>query len=201
MGNIQKGEVVMPRSGGLNNLVESMLLEHHDLLFTRTNGNPDLVGKIGIFRGQQSDRVSFASYLVRFRVKRPYDPQWLHMLLNSSAFWPFARSHALVNLQTNLNSTRYGKFLVPVPPPVEQRQIVEMVTRESNPLKTLIIRLELEITLLREYRTRLIADIVTGKLDVREAAAKLPDDLPPNTTENVDDTAEDVVSSDEEIAV
>ncbi len=31
-----------------------------------------------------------------------------------------------------------------------------------------------ELDLLREYRTRLIADVVTGKLDVREAAARLP---------------------------
>lgn len=31
--------------------------------------------------------------------------------------------------------------------------------------------------LLREYRTRLIADVVAGKLDVREAAAALPDVL------------------------
>jgi type I restriction enzyme, S subunit len=33
-----------------------------------------------------------------------------------------------------------------------------------------------EIILLREYRTSLIADVVTGKLDVREAAAQLPDE-------------------------
>ena len=32
-----------------------------------------------------------------------------------------------------------------------------------------------ELSLLNEYRTRLIADVVTGKLDVREAAARLPD--------------------------
>ena len=32
-----------------------------------------------------------------------------------------------------------------------------------------------QIELLREYRTRLIADVVTGKLDVREAAANLPE--------------------------
>jgi type I restriction enzyme S subunit len=38
-----------------------------------------------------------------------------------------------------------------------------------------ISRLECEITLLREYRTRLIADVVTGKLDVREVAAGLPE--------------------------
>ena len=35
-------------------------------------------------------------------------------------------------------------------------------------------RIYQEISLLREFRTRLIADVVTGKLDVREAAAKLP---------------------------
>jgi type I restriction enzyme S subunit len=33
-----------------------------------------------------------------------------------------------------------------------------------------------EISLLREYRSRLIADVVIGKLDVREAAARLPDE-------------------------
>ena len=31
--------------------------------------------------------------------------------------------------------------------------------------------------LAREYRTRLIADVVTGKLDVRAAAARLPDEV------------------------
>lgn len=35
-----------------------------------------------------------------------------------------------------------------------------------------------EIALLREYRTRLTADVVTGKLDVRAAAAKLPEQVP-----------------------
>ena len=35
-----------------------------------------------------------------------------------------------------------------------------------------------EIALLYEYRTRLIADVVTGKLDVREAAARLPEPNP-----------------------
>lgn len=36
-----------------------------------------------------------------------------------------------------------------------------------------VSRLEREVTLIREYRTRLIADVVTGKLDVRAAAEKL----------------------------
>ncbi len=39
---------------------------------------------------------------------------------------------------------------------------------------TAIARTEREIALMQEYRTRLTADLVTGKLDVREAAAHLP---------------------------
>ena len=37
-------------------------------------------------------------------------------------------------------------------------------------------RIRCQIELLQEYRTRLIADVVTGKLDVREAAAELPEE-------------------------
>ncbi|TXT41088.1 MAG: type I restriction enzyme S subunit [Comamonadaceae bacterium] len=198
MGNIQKGEVTVPQSGGLNSLPESLLLQHHDLLFTRTNGNPNLVGKVGIFRGEVAERISFASYLVRLRVKRDYDPEWLHMVLNSVAFWPFAQSHALVNLQTNLNSTRYGQFSVPVPPLAEQKEIVKWVSGESENLNAAITRTEREIALMQEYRTRLTADIVTGKLDVREAAAKLPDLSPDTTPESItDDEALDETETEE----
>ena len=50
-----------------------------------------------------------------------------------------------------------------------------------------ISRVQHEIVLLREYRTRLIADVVTGKLDVREAAAALPEVDPLAVDDAVDD--------------
>ncbi|MBI3424259.1 MAG: restriction endonuclease subunit S [Acidobacteria bacterium] len=56
----------------------------------------------------------------------------------------------------------------------EQSQIVEFIEGETSSIKTAIARTEREIALMQEYRTRLTADIVTGKLDVRVAAAKLP---------------------------
>jgi type I restriction enzyme S subunit len=201
MGNIQNGEVTIPKSGGLDDVASSLLIGHHDLLFTRTNGNPNLVGKVGIFRGEFSDRVSFASYLVRLRVNGLHDPQWLHMVLNSVGFWPFARSHALVNLQTNLNSTRYGKFAVPVPPLDEQQSIVKWVSGESRALNVAISGLEREIELLREYRIRLVADVVTGKLDVREAATRLPEDDQVDIPEEDADLIIDPEAVDEELAV
>ena len=55
-----------------------------------------------------------------------------------------------------------------------------------------------EISLLREYRTRLIADVVTGKLDVREAAANLPEEI--DETEVLDEgLVEDEETTEEDL--
>ena len=62
------------------------------------------------------------------------------------------------------------------PPHDEQRRIVEFVNSRSAMANSSIHRTRDKITLLKEYRTRLIADVVTGKLDVRKAVACLPDE-------------------------
>jgi type I restriction enzyme S subunit len=83
--------------------------------------------------------------------------------------------------QPNLNTGIVRRIVCPVPPIAEQEAILKYVEQESAPLNTAIARTEREIALMQEYRTRLTADLVTGKLDVREAAAKLPD-LPADTS-------------------
>ncbi|MBK6286688.1 MAG: hypothetical protein IPF49_03395 [Gammaproteobacteria bacterium] len=65
-------------------------------------------------------------------------------------------------------------YPIVLPPTIEQQAILDGVAEETVPLTTAIARTEREIALMQEYRTRLTADLVTGKLDVREAAAKLP---------------------------
>jgi type I restriction enzyme S subunit len=65
-------------------------------------------------------------------------------------------------------------MLLPVPPEAEQRRIAEFIASAVLHIRNSVLSAEREIALLREYRTRLIADVVTGKLDVREAAARLP---------------------------
>jgi type I restriction enzyme S subunit len=68
-----------------------------------------------------------------------------------------------------------------VPPISEQEEICDAVDRECSGLNTAIARFEREITLLREYRTRLTADVVTGKLDVRAASSQLPEEAEEET--------------------
>jgi type I restriction enzyme S subunit len=77
--------------------------------------------------------------------------------------------------QPNINAEVVRSLRVPLPPSVEQDSILAYVDRATAPIGTAIARFEREITLLREYRTRLTADVVTGKLDVRAAAAQMPD--------------------------
>ena len=67
-------------------------------------------------------------------------------------------------------------FRLILPPAPEQSVILIAVESETCACRAAIDRAHREIALLREYRTRLIADVVTGKLDVREAAAKLPEE-------------------------
>ncbi|HBO46335.1 MAG TPA: restriction endonuclease subunit S, partial [Planctomycetaceae bacterium] len=59
---------------------------------------------------------------------------------------------------------------VPVPPLTEQVRTVDGLKVQLSPLLSSLMKAEQEIDLIREYRTRLIADVVTGKLDVRGLA-------------------------------
>ena len=65
--------------------------------------------------------------------------------------------------------------MLPVPPRDEQLAIADRVVKATAELRAAKAGIEAEIALLKEYRTRLISDVVTGKLDVRDEAAKLPD--------------------------
>jgi type I restriction enzyme, S subunit len=76
-----------------------------------------------------------------------------------------------------LYTDRFGMIKLPVPPCQEQVLIVRGIEERVRGIQETDQRIKREIALLREYRTRLIADVVTGKLDVREAAAKLPDEI------------------------
>ena len=65
----------------------------------------------------------------------------------------------------------------PFPRRAEQADIVSFLDRATTDLDAATTSAQRETSLLREYRTRLIAEVVTGKLDVREAAARLPDEV------------------------
>lgn len=89
--------------------------------------------------------------------------------------------------------------LLPAPPIDEQAAIVEYLDQATADIDATIKRAEREIELLGEYRTRLIADVVTGKLDVREAAAALPEVDPLAEDDDADDLDADLALDADEL--
>ena len=78
-------------------------------------------------------------------------------------------------------------FRVPLPPRAEQAEITLATRQATKTLESTSAKAAQEVMLAREYRARLIADIVTGKLDVRAAAAGLPEVDPLAAEDDSDD--------------
>lgn len=76
-----------------------------------------------------------------------------------------------------LYTDRFGAIPVSLPPRDEQSQIMRELDGLLKDLQDAVVHTQRQIDLIREYRTRLIADVVTGKLDVRHAVARLPAEL------------------------
>ncbi|MBL7648022.1 MAG: restriction endonuclease subunit S [Candidatus Hydrogenedentes bacterium] len=93
------------------------------------------------------------------------------------------------------------RFKLAIPPETEQTELLRVVENETRALSAAISRLEREIELLREYRTRLVADVVTGKLDVRAAAAQLPEEVTSELAEDDVELDDALETADEEAEV
>ena len=124
-------------------------------------------------------------------------------------FWYFQSSQfreQLSILSLNQSTRKYiglleqRNLVICFPPRERQKEAVRMCDVETNATDLAIEDARHEIALLREYRTRLIVNVVTGKVDVREAAARLPDDAEEpepfdgadNLTDAEEETGEDL---------
>lgn len=99
--------------------------------------------------------------------------------------------------QPKLTQDRLMAVPIPVPPAREQVAIIEWIKDNTGGITIAIDRAQREVDLIREYRTRLIADVVTGKLDVRDLAPASDDEIA--GAEDLDEGIEDEETlSDEE---
>ena len=127
--------------------------------------------------------------------------EYLLMYLRSYGAQADIAFNSVGAIQAHYNTATLANLRIPLPTVAEQMCILGACQDHLAPVDTAIFRLEREIALLREYRTRLVADVVTGKLDVREAAARLPDEAPPDTEEDDTDLGDEPEADDEEVAV
>ena len=108
-------------------------------------------------------------------VKERLDREFALKILSSRNFLNYLAPIFTGISVPHLSPEQIRGFLIALPGITEQRAIVEYLTSRVKDVQFAAERAERQIDLLREYRTRLIADVVTGKLDVRKAAAALPE--------------------------
>jgi type I restriction enzyme S subunit len=118
------------------------------------------------------------------------EPTYFGHLLRAVTRHVEEQAHGVIGL-VHITKSKLGSVQVPVAPPDEQTMIARAVDEETGRVSAIQSRARREISLIREYRTRLIADVVTGKLDVREAVASLPDN-PEAEVPGLDERLEEV---------
>ena len=116
------------------------------------------------------------------------DGNFLHCLL--TALYQNVRKIGRGGNQEALNCDLVSRLRLPIPPLVEQIEMLRHFDRTLSKSAERIKTINRETDLVREYRTRLIVDVVTGQLDVREASAALPEVDPLAAEDDLDDAGD-----------
>ncbi len=119
------------------------------------------------------------------------NPRWIGYVLVSEIGKTHGRLSMNGGTKQGLSLDDVRNHIVLVPPPAEQTRIVDYLDSALSAFDTVVRELDTNIRRIQEFRDRLISDVVTGKLDVREAAAKLTDEVG-------DDDAADEVDLDDQ---
>ena len=157
-----------------------------DLLLEGSGGGDKTpVGRVVIF-DHDEDAVC-SNFLQRLRPADNVDPKFLALMLRRLHASGEVRKY--IKQTTGIQNLDLGAYLsreIPMPPLMDQQRAASAVEAELHEIDTVVSRVQQEIALLREFRTRLVADVVMGQVDVRAVAAMLPD-----APEPVDDLAAD----------
>lgn len=118
--------------------------------------------------GEDADDLIASTGFAVLTPGKNVEPEYLGYVIQSSAFVYRVAANSIGIAYPAIAETVLGRFPVALPPTVDEQQaIVAHIKTESAPLDDAIARTEEEIKLIREYRDRLIADVVTGQVDVR----------------------------------
>ena len=99
------------------------------------------------------------------KCEKKYFDYLLRIKAYSGAFK--TKSTGLIDSRLRLYPVKFYTFPIPIPPLPEQKQIVEYLDKKTKKINFLIENINRQIELLQEYKQRLIADVVTGKVNVQ----------------------------------
>jgi type I restriction enzyme S subunit len=130
-------------------------------------------------------RLCISQRMMVFRIRPATCSEYIMWQLNCPHVYAQASVQVIGSTSPHVNVEQIRNFQLALPPRAEQEQIARDIRTGCAQLDGGMAQAEREISLIREYRTRLVADVVTGQLDVRAAAASLPDDEPEAANEEL----------------
>ncbi|MDE0232317.1 MAG: restriction endonuclease subunit S [bacterium] len=130
------------------------------------------VGRCAVWQGE-TDHCGFQKALHRLRPRNSDVPRFLYFVLRAAVGREaFLDGHE--STITHLTGEKLRAHRFPFPPVAEQRTIQVFLDATCAQLEATSDAQRKIIQFLREFRTRLVADVVTGKRDVGDVAAALP---------------------------
>ena len=135
------------------------------------------MGALGI--AQQPGLVSPSYAVYRPKNDSALDRRYAEMMLRSAPLQSeyIMRSTGIRPSRLRLYPDTFLRIRLIAPPPEEQSAIIAFVASETARCDKASKLMTEEIAMLQEYGDRLVADVITGKLDVRQAAANLDESL------------------------
>ncbi|UGB29950.1 restriction endonuclease subunit S [Metabacillus sp. B2-18] len=163
--NIKDGRIELSNNVFVKkDIPEKLRTKINDILICSRNGSRELVGKSAMI-DKTSAGLSFGAFTTVFRSE--YNT-FLFQVFNSMLF-KYQCGTFFTSTINQLTINNLNRLVVPFPPVKEQEEIVSHLINETKVFDKGIETIEREIYLITEYRTRLISDVVTGKVDVRNA--------------------------------
>jgi len=155
-----------------------------DLLFTTE-------APLGHVAMVDREEVAIAQRVIRFRVSEAVRPAFALASMLSPYFQAQLSARATGSTAQGIKASKLPQLVFLKPPLHEQDEILTALGSATAELDAAVAATRREVTLLTEMKIRLITDVVTGKLDVREAVARLPDEPDDDATSETDDVVDD----------
>ena len=138
------------------------MLQKGDILFARSGAT---VGKTYMFN--ENYPACFAGYLIKATCGKDLLPEFLLKYTQSSVYENWKNSIYIQSTIQNIGADKYNQMPIPLPSLAEQQAIVSFLDSKTAMIDEAIRRIDEQIADLKAYRTALITDAVTGKIDVR----------------------------------
>ncbi|MCC7408474.1 MAG: restriction endonuclease subunit S [Phycisphaeraceae bacterium] len=147
-----------------------LFLDRGDLLFNRTN-SAELVGKTAVFDPPTDRPMSLASYLIRVRAICGCSPWWLTWCVISPTGHQWLR-RVLTHTagQANVNGTKLGNYVIPLPPESEQAAIVDAASEKLSQIDALKAEVERGLKRADRLRQAILKAAFEGKLVSQNAS-------------------------------